>query len=314
MVKRLLAALALLSSPVFAQDTVRFAAFGDYGTGPGTAPVAELVNNQAPDFIITVGDNCYGTTPIATQVGDHYGTWVAGSRFWPSLGNHEFEDACGGGSGASGYRAYFTLPNNERYYDIVIGPVHFFALNSNILKYEPDGRSASSVQGQWLKNKLATSTSPWQVVFFHHPPYSSGGGTTKIMRWPFEKWGVDAVLSGHAHDYERILKDANADGVKLPYFVTGLGGESISSFSGKVSGSAKRYNKDYGAMFITASSTALNFKFRNTSGTLIDSYSITKSATATTQSQKTTTPTQPEWKIPPPASPAERKQPRPLHP
>jgi tartrate-resistant acid phosphatase type 5 len=289
-VKGLLAALALLASPAFAQtDTIRFAAFGDYGKGTGTTAVAQLVNNQAPDFIVALGDNCYGATPpIATQVGTPYGNWVTDSRFWPALGNHEFSDGCGGGSAASGYRDYFTLPNNERYYDIVIGPVHFFALNSEV---EPDGNSATSTQAKWLKAKLAASSSPWQVVFFHHPPYSSGGGTKKGMRWPFEKWGVDAVLSGHAHDYERILKDANADGVTLPYFVSGLGGKSIGSFSGNVSGSAMRYNAEYGSMFITASSTTIDFEFRNVSGAVIDSYSITKPATPS--------PTKFEWKIPP---------------
>ena len=50
------------------------------------------------------------------------------------------------------YLNYFTLPNNERYYDFVQGPVHFFALNSDT--NEPDGTSSSSTQGLWLQNGL----------------------------------------------------------------------------------------------------------------------------------------------------------------
>jgi hypothetical protein len=169
--------------------------------------------------------------------------------------------------------------------------VHFFALNSYS---EPDGTTASSKQGQWLKAKLAASTSPWQVVFFHHPAYSSGyHQSSKYMRWPFEQWGVDAVLSGHDHDYERVLQDANGNGVKLPYFVSGLGGESRRPFGTIVSGSVKRYAAADGALFITATSTSMDFEFRNTAGNLIDSYSISKGA-------RTQSSTQFEFKTPPP--------------
>lgn len=300
--ENLLPAFALFAAPAFAQDSVRFAAIGDFGNGPGTTAVAQLVNAQAPDFIVALGDDCYGPTPpIATQIGTPYGDWVANARFWPALGNHEYSDGCGG-TAASGYFDYFTLPNNERYYDIVIGPVHLFALNSEI---EPDGNSATSKQAKWLKAKLAASTVPWQVVYFHRPPYSSGGGMKTGMRWPFEKWGVDAVLSGHAHDYERIFKDDDANGVTLPYFVSGLGGKSKGSFGTTVSGSQVRYNADYGALFVTASPTQLDFEFRDLSGTVIDSYSIVKPAAAS--------PTNFEWKIPPQAKPAQRRQPRSVH-
>jgi tartrate-resistant acid phosphatase type 5 len=282
--------LAALPSPALAQtDTIRFAAFGDFGKGTGTTAVAQLVNNQAPDFIVSLGDSCYGATPpIATQVGTPYGTWVADSRFWPSLGNHEFSDACGGGSAASGYRAYFTLPNNERYYDFVEGPVHFFAVNSET---EPDGKSATSKQALWVKERVAASTSPWQVVFFHHPSFSSGSsGSTPTMKWPFEQWGVDAVLTAHDHIYERIIKDGDGNGVKLPYFVSGLGGKSKGSIPGKVSGSENRYNADFGALFITATPTAMTFEFRKVGGAIIDTYSIQKSAAQ---------PTKFEWKTVP---------------
>jgi len=287
----LLCAATLWSAPLRAQDSVRFAAFGDYGpdgSGTGTTDVAEMVNDDAPDFIISLGDQCYGSSPpIATQVGKPYGQWVDEQRFWPILGNHEFSDACGGGNRASGYRTYFNLPNNERYYDIVIGPVHFFALNSAT---EPDGKEATSVQGQWLRSRLTASTSPWKVVIVHHPPFSSGPRLAK-MRWPFEAWGVDVVLSGHSHHYERIHKDDNADGVTLPYFISGLGGASKGSFSSSPPGSIKRYNAEYGAMFVTATATSMNFEFRNIKGAVIDTYSMTKTAAQPT--------TDFQWVIPP---------------
>jgi hypothetical protein len=270
-------ACGLSTAAVPQTSPIKFAVFGDIGNTAGSAAVANLTRSQAAQFILMVGDLCYDIPPLATQIGANYATEKAAGKLYPALGNHEYNDPCGGVN-ASNYFSYFTLPNNERYYDFVKGPVHFFALNSHL---DPDGVKPNSKQGRWLKRKLAASTSPWQVVFFHHPPYSSGKHqSSTFMRWPFEAWGVDAVFNGHDHDYERVLQDADRNGVKLPYFVSGLGGQSRRSFGAIVAGSVKRYAEGDGALFVTASSTSLSFAFRNTAGALIDSYSVSKSGTA----------------------------------
>ena len=262
--------------------SVKFAAFGDYGDGPGSAAVAQLVNSQAPDFVVTVGDNCYDAVPLATQVGNHYGDWVTSGRFWPSLGNHDYGDPCGGGSAASGYRAYFNLPNNGRYYQVRNGPVELFAVNSAVA--DPDGATQTSTQGLWLKSALAGSTAAWKIVYFHHAPFSSGEshGSILRMRWPFEAWGADAVLSGHDHHYERVMRDDNANGVQMPYLISGLGGHSIRPANRTdPGGSIAKYSGGYGALFVAATDTSLSFEFRDTAGALIDTYSMTKSGTTT---------------------------------
>lgn len=288
-----LVALAAVALPATAdaQTTIKFAAFGDIGNTSNSAAVAKMTRNRGAEFILMLGDLCYGSTPIATQINANYSAEKAAGKLQPVLGNHEFDDACGGGNNASGYLAYFTLPNNERYYDFQRGPVHFFALNSHD---DADGLNATSKQAMWLKDKLAASTSPWQVVFLHHSPYSSGSehGSTSYMQWPFEAWGADAVLSAHDHGYERIILDVNGDGVKIPYFVSGLGGRSRRSFGNPVAGSMKRYNSAYGALFVTATSTSMKFQFRKTGGTLIDGYSKTKAADAQSSSAF-------EFRIPP---------------
>src|SRR5882672_3673404 len=145
-------------------DTVRFAVIGDFGLNNSTErDVADLVKSWNPDFVITVGDNNYP-----------YG---AASTIDANIGNHDWYTA-----GATPYLDYFVLPNNERYYDFVQGPVHFFAVDSD--PNEPDGNTSTSVQGNWLMNRLNTSTDPWKLVYFHHPPYSSGAthGSTPWMQ------------------------------------------------------------------------------------------------------------------------------------
>jgi regulation of enolase protein 1 (concanavalin A-like superfamily) len=257
-----------------------FAVIGDFSSDEQTAPtrdVANLVKSWNPDFVATVGDNNYpdgASSTIDANVGQWYhqfispysGAYGAGAtanEFFPAIGNHDYNSS----AGYSPYLNYFNLPGNERYYTTVQKDVQIFVVNSE--SHEPDGTSSSSTQASWLKGALAASTSKWKIVLFHHPAYSSGSiGSNTFMQWPFQQWGATAVISGHDHDYERIIKSG------FPYFVDGLGGESIVGFGKAVSGSAVRYQGDYGAMLIDSNSASITFKFINRSGQLIDSYMV----------------------------------------
>ncbi len=259
-------------------DPVHFAVIGDFGSaGANELSVADLVKSWLPDFIVTVGDNNYTLGEAATidaNIGQYYSEYIypytgiygissAPNRFYPALGNHDWMTA-----NAQPYLDYFTLPNNERYYDFVQGPVHFFIIDSDL--NEPDGITPDSIQGQWLKTKLAESTSPWRLVFFHHAAYSSSQhGSNTSMQWPFANWGASAVFSGHDHTYERINRD------EIVYFVDGLGGASIYNFPTIVDGSQVRYNANYGAMLVDATDLQIKFQFINMNEQVIDSYTLT---------------------------------------
>jgi tartrate-resistant acid phosphatase type 5 len=259
--------------------SLRFAVIGDFGEGgQAEADVAGLVHSWNPDIVITVGDNNYPSGAAATidaHIGQYYhdfifpytgayGPGAAENRFFPTLGNHEWYTA-----GAKPYFDYFNLPGNERYYDFVRGPVHFFALDSD--ENEPDGFRIGSLQAAWLQQGLAASTSPWNIVYLHYPPYSSGmHGSATWMRWPFAAWGAQAVLTGHDHTYERLLVDG------IPYFVDGVGGGEIYNFIDILPESQFRYNADYGAMLVTATGADLHFEFYSRTGTLIDQYDVQK--------------------------------------
>lgn len=291
--KIFMAAVLLWFSVSPASGQTLFAAVGDYGDSSGDeGDVAGLVAGWNPDFVISLGDNRYGSTNFDQTVGGFYcnvladagsGSHCSGgdnpfNAFFPSLGNHDYTD----GNGLNEYLNYFTLPGagvtgsgtsgSERYYDFIMGPVHFFVVDSEGALISNSDRTA---QMNWLQARLAASGSPWQVVYFHHPPYSSAlHGSTPGMQWPFAAWGADAVLSGHDHSYERI----SADGIV--YFVNGLGGRSLYAFNSPVPGSQVRYNSDYGAMRIDASDTAITFEFINVSGNVIDSYTLQAAAKA----------------------------------
>jgi hypothetical protein len=250
---------------------------GDYGTGTQEeGAVASLISSWDPEFIITTGDNNYpdgAWDTIDAHIGQFfhefignyqgiYGDGAQENRFFPSLGNHDWNTA-----GAQPYLDYFSLPGNERYYDFVWGPVHFFALDSD--SREPDGVGQSSRQAEWLQEQLAVSNSPWQIVYFHHAPYSSGlHGPVDWMQWPFAAWGADIVFSGHDHTYERITRDG------ITFFVNGLGGASRYSFPREAEGSQMRYNQEHGAMLIEIDQDRILLKFINLQNEVIDQFEL----------------------------------------
>jgi len=259
--------------------TTRFAMVGDFGMdNANELEVANLIKtNFQPEFIVTVGDNNYlGPANIDAAIGKYYhafignysgayGAGAASNRFFPALGNHDRD----GGNGFTAHTNYFTLPGNERYYDFVRGPVHFFLLNTD--PEEPHGRAVTSVQALWFSNRLASSTAPWRIVVAHDPPYSSSEAHA-IMRWPFEEWGASLVVSGDSHHYERILRDG------FPYVVNGAGGASLAGFGTPTQGSVVRYNSDHGAMLMIASATNLTCEFWSAAGggTRIDQFTLAK--------------------------------------
>ena len=264
-----------------ARANVRFAIIGDFGVDDSNErDVANLVaTNFQPEFVVTVGDNNYlGGANIDRAIGKYYhqfignyaGSYGAGAssnRFFPALGNHDWESI----GGYSAHTNYFTLPGNERYCDFVRGPAHVFILNSD--PNEPHGNTATSAQGLWFSNRITSSSSPWRVVICHDPPYSSTEGHA-YMRWPFEEWGASIVVSGDSHQYERIMRNG------FPYVVNGAGGVALGPFGTPITGSVVRYNTEHGAMLVNATATNITYEFWSVagSGTLVDRFTQVRPA------------------------------------
>jgi tartrate-resistant acid phosphatase type 5 len=278
-----LAAALVRAVPGAAAGPTTLAVIGDFGTATAAEEsVASLVAGWSPDAIVTVGDDYYasaggsGTDRYDLTIGRYYCGWLAGAvpgawcpsggtagtnRFWPSTGNHDYTDG-----GIGNYTGYFALPGNERTYSVTVGPVELFIVDSQAAL----GSSAEmSAQKAWLEAAAKASTAPWRVAVFHHPPFSSAAhGSTAAMRWPYADWGIDLVLTGHDHSYERVLTDG------MTYIVDGLGGAGRYSFGTPVAGSAARYNADWGALRLVVSESALDGQFISLDGTAQDSFRL----------------------------------------
>ena len=91
----------------------------------------------------------------------------------------------------------------------------------------------------------------------HHPPFSSSvnGSDWRWSSGRIQSWGASAVVAGHDHTYERIMRDG------FTYFVNGAGGYPLYPFGPPVAGSTVRFNADYGAMLVEVDKTGATFQF-----------------------------------------------------
>ena len=273
--------------PDTAEKSTVVALFGDYGTCGSEAAidVATLVKSWNVNGIVTLGDNNYqggGSCGYDESVGAIYRSFMfpySGSsalwtgetaatenKFWPSLGNHDNDVL-------QEYLDYFSAitPGNDRFYDVVIGPIHFFVINSGLDTAgnltENAGNDALSVQAAWFRDRVATSQARWKVAVLHHPPYSSYRypGTTSL-RWVK---GVDLVISAHNHHYERLEINDQI------YLIAGTGGAPLYEFDDQViAGSLVRYDENHGALRLTATCDALKAEFITIDGDVIDTVEI----------------------------------------
>ncbi len=176
-------------------------------------------NNHPADLWLMLGDNAYNSgTDFEHQaaVFDMYPTTLRNLFLWPVLGNHESSQSYT--AEHFPYLDIFTTPKNGeaggvpsgngKYYSFDYGNIHFIGLDSMT-----STRSSNSAMANWLKSDLAASTQTWTVVYFHHPPYTKGSHNSDAesdliqlrqeINPILESFGVDLVLSGHSHCYER---------------------------------------------------------------------------------------------------------------
>lgn len=198
---------------------------GDSGTGDANAAAvrdAFLAYSMGvpADLWLMLGDNAYESGTDAeyqAAVFDTYPGLLKQLPLWPTLGNHDGLSA-DSDMQTGPYYDIFTLPSNgeagglpsstEAYYSFDYGDIHFICLDS----YDTD-RSVNGAMMTWLEADLALNSRTWLIAFWHHPPYSKGShdsdteGRLIDMRQNalpiLESWGVDLVLAGHSHSYER---------------------------------------------------------------------------------------------------------------
>jgi hypothetical protein len=308
---------------------------GDAGTANASQRAVRDAYYAYTDTIHTnlwvmLGDNAYdsGTdNEYQAAVFDMYPTMLRKSVLWPAFGNHDGRSASSPNQTGVFYNI-FTLPANgeaggvatgtEAYYSFEYANVHFICLNSDDIS-----RSTTGPMLSWLNNDLAANSFDWTIALWHHPPYSKGSHNSDTenrlieMRTNalpiLENGGVDLVLTGHSHSYERSFLldrhygpsstltsemiidggDGRADGDSA-YQKPTLGPAShegavyiVAGSSGKTSGGSLNHPAMYsslnvlGSVVLDVDSNRVDVTFLDRAGTRQDYFTLIKGETDT---------------------------------
>ena len=257
--------IILRANPVSADPVI--AAAGDIAScsSPGDEQTAALLD-KISGTVITLGDNAYESGTVSEFNNCYDPTWGRQkARTFPTPGNHEYRTA-----NASGYFSYFGAAAGDPqkgYYSYDIGAWHIIAINANCS--DIGGCGVNSPQVQWLQSDLAAHPAACTLAYWHQPRFSSGehGSSTAIQPiWQaLYDAGVELVLNGHDHDYERFAPQ-DPSGAADPLngireFVVGTGGKDLRSIGSTIINSEVHNDNTWGVLKLTLHPTSYDWKF-----------------------------------------------------
>ncbi len=339
--------------PVGTNPSTRIWVIGDSGRGNAEQRAVyqgfkNHVGNTYTDLWLMLGDNAYFSgRDEEYQAGffDIYPQLMRQTVVWPTFGNHDGGSA-DASTGTGPYFDIFALPKNaeaggvasftEAYYSYNYGNIHFVVLDSFDVSRSPTGDMAQWLVADLEANRTATKPADWIIAYWHHPPYTDGShksdnnrpGSNDIelveMRENIvpilEQYGVDLVLCGHSHNYERSKFIQGHYGYSNTYgdtalylgkamaLDTGSGNPiegsriytkplpsparsgtvyAVAGTSAKTGDESINYPAMYrslnelGSMIIDVNNRLLSAKFIDETGTVRDAFSIQKIAAAT---------------------------------
>lgn len=218
---------------------IRITAFGDCGRNSAIYQDQNLANYQnwlatngidAPDAWLLLGDNAYNSGTDAEYTTNFFniygGNILKNHKMYPSPGNHDYANSTPNKYVRTlPYYANFSMPQNgecggvasnkQNYYSFDIGNIHFLSLDSYGIESDNTSIETNGISAlkTWLDADLAANTKKWIVAYWHHPPYTKASHNSDVepdlinIRQNFinflETRGVDLIICGHSHAYER---------------------------------------------------------------------------------------------------------------
>lgn len=262
-------------------QTVTVAAAGDIACGPTSdidaehcqmAATADLIAGKDVSAVLALGDLQYPQGSYNDFLNAYDKSW---GRFkaitYPTPGNHEYYLY-----DAQGYYRYFGAAAHEArsgFYSFDLGAWHIVALNSNC--FSVGGCDVDSAQIAWLQQDLRAHPAKCILAYWHHPRFSSGrhgSDSTFEAFWDIlGSAGVDVVLGGHDHLYERFapqLADGAPDPKGIREFVVGTGGASFYQTTSRQPNSEVVGEHTFGVLFLTLAADGYTWSFESAAGTV----------------------------------------------
>ncbi|MEJ0103750.1 MAG: metallophosphoesterase [Bacteroidota bacterium] len=295
-------------------------------------------NAHPAEVALLLGDNAYNRGTDSEFQANYFNVYspniLKNHQLFPSPGNHDYANNATRQSDHNiPYYSIFSTPSaaqcggvasgTKAYYSWNWGNIHFLSLDSYGLENKGTTRLYDTLGAQvtWIKKDIAANTKPWVIAYWHHPPYTMGSHNSDTetdlvnMRQNFirilERMGVDLIICGHSHDYERsyLLKghygnevsfdtatntlstsNARFDGsanscpyqtVSGPghgtvYVVAGSAGASGGTQTGYPHNALPFSVNDGGAFYLEVEDNRLDAKFIRRTGEVWDQFTIMK--------------------------------------
>ncbi|CAA0097457.1 Alkaline phosphatase [BD1-7 clade bacterium] len=207
------------------REKIRIWAIGDAGTANANQRAVynayqAHTGDTYTNVWVMLGDNAYGDgtdDEYQRAVFDMYPQLLRQAVVWPTIGNHDAHTS-DSATQSGAYFDIFSLPTlgeagglpsgTEAYYSYDYGNIHFIVLDSAESSRMPWGDMM-----RWMEADLQASDAEWTIAYWHHPPYTKGSHDSdwelqliqmrKVANKMLKRYGVDLVLSGHSHSYER---------------------------------------------------------------------------------------------------------------
>jgi hypothetical protein len=269
-------------------------AAGDIACAPGSpstattcnqAQTAALIGNLGPKYVLPLGDLVYpaGTQPgFSKSYGPSWGQYKSITK--PVPGNHDY-----GTAGASGYFGYFharatpleptCTASCKGYYSFSTGSWHVVALNTQCSE-SANSCASMTAQAAWLDQDLTSHPTKCTLAYMHNPLFSGGYGATpevKVLWTVLQKHGVDLVITGHAHNYQRFASQdpsGTATAAGITEIIAGTGGHSLQTLT-TTTNQATHINHTFGVVQLTLGSAGWTSKFVSIANAVLDTASGT---------------------------------------
>ena len=282
--------------PTGAEETdeaeFNFVAAGDWGCGHEALHTLSIMKRMEPELYLGLGDYSYQLSADC---------WLdivksVSNSFKIALGNHDTLN-----QKLQAYIDEFKLEN--QYYSFNYHNVHFIALSTELNKNQ-EKEQLKFVKNDLLETK-ANKNTDWIIVFFHKPFYSSNSDITNMRKnyHPlFEDLGVDLVIQGHSHNYQRtypllynearnsqpIIADKEQsqyeDPLGIIFVIAGTGGESLQPLH-KEPFLANSYG-GFGCMNVEVKNKSMTVEYYSDTNDIVDKFIITKKSHSSNLDEK----------------------------
>ncbi len=271
-------------------DTIRIVAVGDIACDPssdnwnnnsGTANscrqkyTSDVALGKDPDFVVVLGDTQYENGSLDAYLQSYDPTWGRLKTITlPVAGNHEYQT-----SGAQGWHDYFDW-GTSYYWRQLSKSWGLLVIDTDCSHV--DGCGVGSLQYKFAESVLAAHPDLHFIVAFHHPYWTAGkyhndynSDGYRSLCLLYQTYGVDIMLSGHDHNYQRFAPQ-NCDGEVAPdgiqAFVAGTGGKNVYGVDPSLEPNlAFEWDAGYGVLVLDLRSDGYDWQFVQDDGTVIDS-------------------------------------------